>query len=81
IVMGGNFYQSKPEVGIYDGSYGCMLKGNGKGDFTAMKESESGYWMKGAVRDIVLVKTNKNKLLVTALNNDAVKVAVVENKK
>jgi hypothetical protein len=26
IIMGGNFYESKPEVGIYDASYGIFLK-------------------------------------------------------
>lgn len=33
ISMGGNFYQGQPQVGIYDASYGVLLKGNGKGDF------------------------------------------------
>ena len=33
ILLGGNFYQSKPEAGIYDGSYGLFLKGNGSGNF------------------------------------------------
>ena len=40
--MGGNFYQSKPEVGIYDASYGVLLKGDGKGNFTAVNEKQSG---------------------------------------
>ena len=31
ILLGGNFYQSKPEAGIYDASYGLLLKGDGKG--------------------------------------------------
>src|SRR3978361_841228 len=33
ILLGGNFYQSKPEAGIYDASYGVLLKGDGKGNF------------------------------------------------
>ncbi len=39
IIMGGNFYESKPEVGIYDASYGVFLKGDGKGNFTCLKRS------------------------------------------
>jgi hypothetical protein len=30
ILLGGNFYQSKPEAGIYDASYGLFLKGTGR---------------------------------------------------
>ena len=30
ILLGGNFYRSKPEIGIYDGSYGLFLKGGAR---------------------------------------------------
>ena len=48
ILLGGNFYQSKPEVGIYDGSYGLLLKGDGKGNFKAIEEKKIGYIGKGS---------------------------------
>ena len=59
ILLGGNFYQSKPEVGIYDASYGLLLKGDGKGAFTAVKAQQSGINIKGAVRDIIVIKSRK----------------------
>jgi len=80
IILGGNFYQSKPEVGIYDASYGCVLSGNGKGEFVAVKEKEKMVLIKGAVRDFSLINTNKRKLLVVAINNEAVKLIEVKNK-
>jgi hypothetical protein len=40
ILMGGNFYQSKPETGIYDASYGTMLKGDGKGNFISLPNNQ-----------------------------------------
>ena len=46
ILMGGNFYQSKPEVGIYDASYGILLKGDGKGNFTAVTGTTKWYQYK-----------------------------------
>jgi hypothetical protein len=46
LLTGGNFYQSKPEVGIYDASYGLLLKGDGNGDFGAMKSDRSGFFFK-----------------------------------
>ena len=69
IVMGGNFYESKPEVGIYDASYGVMLKGDGRGDFRAIKGSASGLHIQGAVRDMIFIETHDKTLLLVAKNN------------
>src|SRR5664279_5056162 len=56
ILLGGSFYQSKPEAGIYETSYGMLRKGNGKREFTAVDESQSGFLIKGQVRDMTLLK-------------------------
>ena len=74
ILMGGNFYQSKPETGIYDASYGILLKGNGKGDFTALTPQQSGINIRGAVRDIVVIQMGIRKMVMVAVNNEAAKV-------
>jgi hypothetical protein len=74
ILLGGNFYQSKPEAGIYDASYGLLLKGDGKGDFKAMPPQSSGIVIKGAVRDITEIKAGKKKLLIVAKNNDKTEI-------
>ncbi len=74
ILLGGNFYQSKPEVGIYDASYGLLLKGDGKGGFKAVSPQSSGIVIKGAVRDIVDIKAGKKKLLIFAKNNDKTEI-------
>jgi hypothetical protein len=74
ILMGGNFYQSKPEVGIYDASYGVFMKGDGKGNFKVVKNKQSGFKVRGAVRDVQEVHAGKNKLTLVGLNNSAVKV-------
>ncbi len=69
ILMGGNFYESKPEVGIYDGSYGLLLKGDGKGNFRSIPADSSGINIRGAVRDIKVIKAGKQKLVIVARNN------------
>jgi enediyne biosynthesis protein E4 len=74
ILMGGNFYQSKPEVGIYDASYGTLLKGDGKGNFLAVAAQRSGINIRGAVRDIEEIKTGRKKIVIVALNNEAPKI-------
>ena len=74
IVMGGNFYESKPEVGIYDASYGVLLKGDGKGEFRALPAQSSGINIRGAVRDLTVIKIRKKKVVLAALNNEAVRI-------
>jgi hypothetical protein len=71
ILMGGNLFEAKPEVGIYDASYGIMLKGDGKGGFTPLTANQSGINLRGAIRDIISLSGKKNKILLFARNNDS----------
>jgi hypothetical protein len=73
LLMGGNFYQSKPEAGIYDASYGVLLKGDGTGHFTAVPAQQSSIQIKGAVRDIITLKAGKKKRMLYACNDSEVK--------
>ena len=74
LLMGGNFYQSKPEVGIYDASYGLFLKGDGTGNFKAPAAGKTGFNTKGAVRDITLLTVGQQQLVLIAKNNDDIEV-------
>ncbi|NOT73312.1 MAG: VCBS repeat-containing protein [Cyclobacteriaceae bacterium] len=70
ILLGGNLYKTKPEVGRYDASYGTFLKGDGKGKFTTVPNHESGLLIDGEVRDIKKIKVGKDDMLVISRNND-----------
>ncbi len=71
ILMGGNFYRSKPEVGRYDASFGVFLKGEGNARFTPLSPAQSGVKIFGEVRDMVELKTGPNsRLVLVARNND-----------
>lgn len=72
ILLGGNFYKSKPEVGRYDASYGVFLKGNGKGDFESLSAVESGIRIDGEVRDIISITSGRETLILVARNNDRI---------
>lgn len=74
ILMGGNFYESKPEAGIYDASQGVVLKGDGKGGFTPLHSRQSRLLIKGAIRDLKLIKAGKETLLIVAKNNEKVEI-------
>jgi hypothetical protein len=71
LLVGGNFYESKPEVGIYDASYGLLLKGDGRGGWTPVPAARSGFFIKGAVRDIAPLKVGDRRSVVVARNNDS----------
>ena len=74
LLLGGNLYGAKPEVGRYDASYGTYLQGNGKGDFSVVPASTSGFRLDGEIRDIISLKTKNKDLILVARNNDKIQV-------
>lgn len=67
IILGGNFYRVKPEVGRYDGSHGIFLKGNGNGTFKTVNATNSGLFIKGEIRDLQIIG---NQLFIARNNNN-----------
>ena len=74
ILMGGNLFNVKPELGRYDASYGTMLMGDGKGDFRYIPARLSGFRLEGEIRDIMELSINKGKIIVVARSNGPVQV-------
>ncbi len=72
ILIGGNFYRSKPEAGKYDASYGCLLIGDGRGNFDFMPNRISGLSTKGEIRDFELIEDRN--ILIVVKNNDFIEV-------
>jgi enediyne biosynthesis protein E4 len=70
LLLGGNLYNVKPEIGRYDASYGCMLAGNGKGGFKNVPAAESGFRVRGEIRDFEIIPVQKGELLLVARSND-----------
>jgi len=70
VLMGGNFYKVKPEVGRYDASFGVFLKGDGKGKFVSIKPKDSGFFVDGEVRDIQEIALGASRYIMVARNND-----------
>lgn len=71
ILLGGNFHQAKPEVGIYDASYGLLLTGNDDGGFDPRSAGESGFWVTGEIRDLLPLQVRDRRLLLVARNDDS----------
>jgi enediyne biosynthesis protein E4 len=70
IVLGGNFYALKPQVGRQNASRGLFLKNVGNHKFSASPNSKMN--IKGEIRDFAIV----NNKLVVARNNDSCLVIV-----
>jgi hypothetical protein len=70
LLLGGNLYRVKPEVGRYDASYGTFLKGDGRGNFKIVLNRDCGLMIDGEVRDIKRIKVGKDNLIIVARNND-----------
>jgi len=69
IVLGGNLYNVKPEVGRYDASYGVFLENKGDFNFEVSKNGK-GFKLRGEIRDM---KVDENKLFVSR-NRDSLAV-------
>lgn len=72
ILLGGNLYAVKPEVGRYDALHGLVLLGKGQQMFEAQQASVSGVSVKGEVRHISLIRTLGQSRVAFIRNNNTV---------
>ena len=80
ILLGGNLYNVKPELGRYDASYGSFLSGDGHGNFTYIPAKVSGLHLDGEIRDFKELTTPNGKILVVARSNDSPEVFKVKGR-
>ncbi len=73
IVIGGNLFAVKPEIGRYDALHGLALIGDGKGNFNALSSLRSGLKIEGEVRHIVPLQKKGLKVFAFIRNNQPVK--------
>ncbi len=68
LLLGGNFYYVKPEIGRYDAGRGLLLENDGTGHFEAMRAETSGIKIVGEVRGIARLADGR---YLVARNNAA----------
>ena len=70
IILGGNMYGLKPEIGRLDSSNGLLLSGNEDESFTSVKSIQSGINIKGQIRSInPLTLSSNEEVLLVGINN------------
>lgn len=82
IVIAGNLYSSEVETPRNDASNGLYLMGNGKGDFTPVTNSKSGWFTPGDVKDMMPIEIKGQLYVLVAKNSEPlqlVKVNTPEN--
>ena len=72
VFLGGNQKRAKPELGIYNASYGLLLKGLGNGRFQSLRPAVSGVEIGGEVRSIHTLNVAGTELIVVGRNNASI---------
>ncbi len=70
LILGGNEFGFLPQFGRLDCSFGDALINDGKGNFTFMGNARSGLEIRGQVRDIALLKGQKNPRILFLVNDE-----------
>jgi hypothetical protein len=69
LILAGNHFWNKPEVGTQAGAYGWVLLNKGNKAWQVLHPAESGLWLPGACKHLELIKGNGRKYLIAARNN------------
>lgn len=71
LLLLGNKADNRLKLGSMDANYGCLLKGDGKGDFTYINQLASGLTVTGDVKSLVEIKIGLEKYLIIGAFNKA----------
>ncbi len=70
LVVGGNQFGFLPQFERLDANLGDVLINNGKGEFVCQNAAKTGLKLRGEIRDIAEIKTEKGKCLLFLQNNE-----------
>jgi len=79
IVVGGNQYLAKPQIGINGASKGLLLSGSTQGKYTALSIKQSGLNIDGQIREIIDLSSIENKKILFARNSETPKLYFYDN--
>ncbi|MEO9872307.1 VCBS repeat-containing protein [Ekhidna sp.] len=79
IIAGGNLYSAEIETPRNDSGIGTYLRGDGKGNFSAVRNNQCGLFMEGDVKDFSLVIIDGKQFIVVAKNDDRPQFIKINN--
>lgn len=71
VLLVGNYYPFRVEIGPNDANKGVLLQGNKKGEFTVIDRDKMGVWLEGDVRDARVIRNNQKSKIIISKNNDS----------
>ena len=69
VIINGNDWGTEVTVGRYDALNGLLLRGDGKGNFTALSILQSGIYIPGNGKGLVSLRSSDNRYLIAAGQN------------
>ncbi|MCA6079182.1 VCBS repeat-containing protein [Fulvivirga sedimenti] len=78
LFLGGNQTRVKPELGIYNASYGVCFTSGGDTAITYVPHQESGFWIRGEIRNLIKLKIRGKDCVIAVRNNDRIKIWEIE---
>ena len=69
LLLFGNRADNRLKIGSIDASYGCLLQGDGQGNFVYVKQTRSGLNLIGDVRSAEEISVGRTRYLVVGINN------------
>lgn len=79
VLLVGNKYRMEVETGRLDAGNGVYLKGDGRGNFEWVNNTNSGIWASHDARDVALLTGTDGKLTIIVSNNNAKAQVYTEN--
>ena len=70
LILGGNQYEFKPQFSRLDANYGSVLLGTKNGTFSWMPYKQSGFFIKGEVKQLKIIKDKNKTVSIIAVVND-----------
>jgi hypothetical protein len=70
VLLAGNLAGVQPAFGAMMASYGLLLLGDGRGGFSPVRATDSGFFVPGQARDIQRLRTRRGDLYIVARDND-----------
>jgi hypothetical protein len=73
VVMVGNDFGNEVFIGRHDAFIGLVLQGDGKGNFTAVSSTQSGFYVPHDAKSLVKISSKKGEVFVASQNRDRLK--------
>ena len=79
VVVAGNNYGIRPELGRMDAGHGLYLEGDGKGNFKAISSLESGLNIPGDSKNMTIIKMPGRNYIVIVKNKGLAQILVIND--